>query len=168
MSRKPQPLTPELLARVAELLDAESTLTLAVTDAGGHPHAASVFYVTGTGEGARQLDLLWLSSPSSLHSVCLARNPQAAVAIHRPTFRWQEIAGVQMRGICATVEGAEREAVLPRYRERFQLGAVLGLAIRQSTLYRFRPTWLRILDNRQGFGWKAEFLLEDDSAPLRD
>jgi hypothetical protein len=160
MSRKPQPLTPELLGRVAELLEGESTLTLSVSDVEGHPHAAPVFYVTGTGEGPRQLDLLWLSSPASLHSVCLAGNPQAAVAIHRPTFRWQEIAGVQMRGVCSIVDGEEREAALRRYRERFQLGSVLGLAIRQSTLYRFRPTWVRLTDNREGFGWKAEFLLQ--------
>jgi uncharacterized protein YhbP (UPF0306 family) len=159
MSAKIQPMTPELLGRVVDLLRTESTLTLSVTDNDGQPHAAAVFYVTGEGSGAAQLDLLWLSSTSSLHSVCLAQNPRAAVAIHRPTFLWREIAGVQMRGLCSVVEGVEREQALKRYRERFQLGAVLGLAIRQSTLYRFRPNWVRLTDNRAGFGWKAEFVL---------
>lgn len=164
MSRKPQPLTPELLGRVAALLAAESTLTLAVTGADGAPHAASVFYLPSLGEGLRQLDLYWLSSSSSHHSVCLSRNAQAAVALHLPTFRWQEIAGLQMRGVCSTVTGPERKPVLSRYCERFQLGTIFSLAIRQSTLYRFQPTWMRLTDNRQGFGWKAEFDLSRPTA----
>jgi len=159
MSGKLQTLTPDLLHRVLALLAAESTMTLAVVDTEGSPHAASVFYITGSGEGPHALDLLWLSSTSSLHSVCLAKNPQAAVTIYRPTFRWQEIDGVQMRGVCSTVVGLERTAALESYRKRFQLGTVLGLAIRRSTLYRFRPTWLRLTDNRESFAWKAEFSL---------
>jgi len=45
-----------------------------------------------------------------------------------------------MRGCCSIVEGAERQAILVRYCQRFQLGAVLGLAIKAGTLYRFRPS----------------------------
>lgn len=157
MSRKPEPLTAELLERICELLQSESTLTLSVLTPAGQPHATPVFYATGEGAGLAPLDLYWLSSESSLHSLALAAHPAAAsVAIHRPTFAWREITGLQMRGHCSTVHGAEREAILPRYAERFQLGTVLSLAIHASTLYRFRPTWLRLVDNRVSFGWKAE------------
>lgn len=161
MTHRLEPLSDELLERVLELLESQSTLTLSVTDTAGHPHAVPLFYIPGAGPAPGHLDLLWLSSTSSLHSVCLEANPQAAVALHRPTFVWREIAGVQMHGVCSTVTGPERQAALQRYCERFRLGTVLGLAIRQSTLYRFHPTWVRLTDNQESFGWKAEFAVDE-------
>jgi uncharacterized protein YhbP (UPF0306 family) len=160
MKHRLGPLSEELLQRVLDLLNSQSTLTLSVADGAGRAHAAPVFYITSRAPAPAELDLLWLSSNSSLHSVRLAVDPQAAVSIHRPTFAWREIAGVQMHGLCSTVTGPERQAALQRYCERFQLGTVLGLAIRQSTLYRFHPTWVRLTDNRESFGWKAEFAIE--------
>ena len=167
MQHAPIPATEEYLRQARELLAAESTLTLSAVAADGQPHAAPVFYLPATLPEAGGpvslspgcLDLVWLSSPSSLHSACLHADPRAAAAIYRPTFAWRQIAGVQMHGHCSVVDGQERAALLPRYCGRFQLGSILSLAIRRSTLYRFRPRWVRLLDNRRGFGWKQEFLL---------
>lgn len=156
----------ELIRQAAELLASESTLVLATCDAANHPYATSVFYLPA-GERRTEaafedrLDLAWLSSPSSLHSQHLKANPHVSLALHRSTFEWKQIAGVQMRGFCSTLSGDERLRLLALYRQRFHLGTVLGLAIRQSTLYRFHPTWLRLIDNRRGFGWKAEISLAD-------
>jgi uncharacterized protein YhbP (UPF0306 family) len=148
----------EQIRQVRELLDRESTLVLSATDAAGAVHSAPLFYLAGDGPH-QPLDLLWLSSPESLHSKCLQANSRASVVVFRATFEWRQIAGVQMRGLCSVVEGEERAAALGRYRARFHLGHLLGLAIRQSTLYRFRPEWVRLIDNQQHFGWKAEFVL---------
>jgi uncharacterized protein YhbP (UPF0306 family) len=158
MKAEPRRGSAEQIWQVRTLLDGESTLVLSVTDAAGAVHSAPLFYVTGEGPD-QPLDLLWLSSPESLHSKCLQANQRASVAVFRPTFEWRQIAGVQMRGLCSVVEGEERAAALNRYRARFHLGQLLGLAIRQSTLYRFHPQWVRLTDNQQHFGWKAEFLL---------
>jgi uncharacterized protein YhbP (UPF0306 family) len=165
MKHDPIPATGELLQQARELLQAESTLVLSVADAHGQPHATPVFYLLAETSGLpnpacpspTSLDLVWLSSPHSLHSACLQADPRAAAAVHRPTFAWREIAGLQMRGLCSVVEDPARAALLPLYCERFQLGSILSLAIRRSTLYRFRPTWARLVDNRRGFGWKQEF-----------
>jgi uncharacterized protein YhbP (UPF0306 family) len=162
MKTEPKPATEEQIRQLGTLLEGESTMVLSVVDAEGLAYAAPVFYVTGAPVdtvGAEQLDLLWLSSADSVHSLALSADPHVAVTVYRPTFAWREIAGAQMRGCCSIVEGAERQAILVRYCQRFQLGAVLGLAIKAGTLYRFRPEWVRLVDNRQGFGWKAEFVL---------
>ena len=156
-------IPPDLRLAIRSLLQAESALTLAVTTPEGVPHAAAVFFLPSEDENS--LDLYWLSSRSSLHSLAIAAHPQAAITLHRPTFDWQQIAGLQMRGLCSIVEGRERKIQLPRYTKRFHLGTVLSLAIRQSTLYRFRPAWLRFSDNNRGFGWKREFDLAESAAP---
>jgi len=162
MKHDPIPATGQLIQQARELLTAESTMVLSVADAHGQPHATPVFYLlagTSTAPSPASLDLVWLSSPHSLHSACLQASPRAAAAVHRPTFAWREIAGLQMRGLCSVVQGPPRAALIPLYCERFQLGPVLSLAIRRGALYRFRPTWARLLDNRRGFGWKQEFFL---------
>ncbi|MDR3792064.1 MAG: pyridoxamine 5'-phosphate oxidase family protein [Terracidiphilus sp.] len=166
MKHDPIPATEQLIQQARELLTAESTMVLSVVDTHGQPHATPVFYLlaeTSTAPSPASLDLVWLSSPHSLHSACLLTSPRAAAAVHRPTFVWREIAGLQMRGLCSVVEGPARSALIPLYCERFQLGSILSLAIRRSTLYRFRTTWARLLDNRRGFGWKQEFFLSDIS-----
>jgi uncharacterized protein YhbP (UPF0306 family) len=56
-------------------------------------------------------------------------------------------------------DARERRAMLAGYRRRFGLGAALSAAIAQATLYVFRPSWIRYLDNGRGFGYKAEIIL---------
>ena len=170
MKSSSQPASTALIQHAAELLAAESTLVLALADPQGQTQATPLFYLPAeaspTACEKKNLDLFWLSSPTSLHSLSLTADPRASVAIHHATFAWKEIAGVQMRGLCSVVTGRERTQLLKRYRQRFHLNPALGLALRQSTLYRFRPTWVRILDNRLGFGWKAEFFLENEDAAM--
>lgn len=140
------------LETIAALLREESTLALATTDEQGQPCVAPLFYIAD-----EELTLFWLSSETSLHSQNLKRTPAAAATIYRHTENWKEIRGVQLRGTVSKVTDPVRRAALIKvYCERFKIGRVLRLAIRQSALYAFQPEFLRSIDNARGFGFKFE------------
>jgi uncharacterized protein YhbP (UPF0306 family) len=140
------------LELVSALLSEETTLTLATTNEAGEAAATPLFYLAGEGLG-----IYWLSSPKSGHSLNLLRKAEAAVTVYRSAASWKEICGVQMRGRVGTVtEPARRKALLASYCERFKLGGVFSLAIRQSALYGFEAEWIRYIDNAKRFGYKFE------------
>ena len=135
----------EFIQLVASLLKGESTLALATTADDGAPRVAPLFYICDD-----QLRLYWFSSPSSEHSLNVARNNDAAVTVYRSTDHWKEIWGVQMRGTVAVVSDRERRASVEReYIERFNLGTLFDAQIAGSALYVFEPTWLRSIDGRE-------------------
>lgn len=144
----------ERVRRVYEFLQTESTLVLSVRDAEGGVHSAPLFYFI-----AETLDLFWVSSDDSRHSVCLMSQPNTSVAVFRSTFEWQKIRGVQMEGTSTPVDGSERSSLVQAYCARFHLGPVLSLAASRSTLYRFQPRWIRYIDNAKRLGYKFELSL---------
>src|SRR5687767_5110152 len=100
------------LAAIAKFLASHSTLTLATVDAGGQPMAASLFFVSDDA-----LSVYWVSSANSRHSRNLALNPRAALTVANTTWRWAEIAGVQMEGVVTVVAAGEAwQTVWDRYR----------------------------------------------------
>ncbi len=144
--------TRKQLDLVAALLREQTTLSLATSGEGGEACVAPLFYIAD-----EELSLYWLSSESSLHSLNLARTPRAAATVYRSTKSWKEIRGVQLRGAVSKVTEPERRAVLVKaYCERFKLGRVLRLALRQSTLYCLQPEFFRYIDNSTVFGSKFE------------
>ena len=141
------------LEQVAALLREQTTLSLATTGEDGEPCVAPLFYMVD-----EEFSLYWLSSQSSQHSRNLLRTPRAAAAVHGSATSWQEIRGVQMRGAVSKITEPKRRAALVKaYCERFQLGTVFRLAIRQSTLYVLQPDFFRFIDNARGFGSNVEF-----------
>lgn len=140
---------------VFALLQRQSTCVLSTADTSGAVSAAPLYFLA-----TPQLDLYWLSSTSSRHSRNLAATGRVALAVFEPTFAWRSIAGVQMEGRCAVAPAADRELHLPAYCERFHLGSILSVAVAQSTLYRFHPTWVRYIDNGKRFGYRFELDLE--------
>src|ERR1035437_2110362 len=144
--------TQKQLGLVAALLREQTTLSLATTGEGGEASVAPLFYIVD-----EELILYWLSSQSSLHSLNLFRTPRAAATVYSSATSWKEIRGVQMRGSASKVAEPERRAPLIKaYCERFKLGTVLRMAIRQSALYAFQPEFFRFIDNAKGFGAKFE------------
>ncbi len=140
------------LELVAALLDEENILSLATAGEDGEASVAPLFYIAG-----KDLSLYWLSSERSRHSLNLRKSRAAAVTIHRNTSRWKEICGVQMRGVVEKVIGPKRRSeLIEAYCERFKLGRVVRLAVRQSGLYVFQPDFVRYIDNARGFGSKFE------------
>jgi uncharacterized protein YhbP (UPF0306 family) len=137
---------------VRELLESQSTMTLATVDEQGHPDAAPLFFFL-----QNDLTLYWLSSADSRHSINLRTRPQVAVAVYASVNRWEKIRGVQLEGTATEVsDPQQRREIIAGYRRRFRLGVLLSAAITQSTLYGFRPRWLRYTDNTRGFGYHVE------------
>jgi hypothetical protein len=140
------------LELIAALLDEETTLALATADEDGEPAVAPLFYIVDD-----ELSLYWLSSESSLHSLNLKRTSRAAATVYRSARSWRQIRGVQMRGTVSRIDDPKRRAKLVKaYCERFKLGTVFRLAMRQSALYALRPEFFRFIDNARGFGAKFE------------
>jgi uncharacterized protein YhbP (UPF0306 family) len=140
----------EPLQEAARLLDSQRTMVLSVALEGGGSHAAPLYYVRG--EGFR---LYWLSSAESLHSREIARCGEAAAAVFRPSRRWAELRGIQIRGRAARTR--KSRALIEKYKAKFGLGGELDAVISRSALYVLRPRWMRLIDNRRGFGWNMEW-----------
>jgi uncharacterized protein YhbP (UPF0306 family) len=133
----------------------QSTLALATVNAQGLPQVAPLFYVSDD-----DLNLYWLSSETSHHSINLKVQPQVAATIYPSVWDWQEIHGLQIEGLAMVVDDAQkRESILTLYRAKFALPPEFDAQIKASTPYILQPTWVRWLDNRVNFGYKSEITL---------
>jgi uncharacterized protein YhbP (UPF0306 family) len=148
------PLKSARLEKIADLLRSQSSLALS-TAPGGEPRSTPLFYLADD-----DLRLYWFSSASSEHSRTLRRDPEAAVAVYRPTDEWRKIQGVQMRGRVSAISDRERRrAIGEAYCERFGLGRFFKNAMSRSRLYVFEPDWVRYIDNTKRFGYRFEIQL---------
>jgi len=141
-------------APILSLLTETRTLTLATLDLDRSPRATPLFFATDN-----QADLYFLSNPDSPHSCNLALDPRAAVSIYPNEEKWQDLRGLQMKGLAAIVRGQEKKKAMAVYRARFPFIGSLAAALALSELYRFHPTWVRLIDNRQAFGYRTEWTL---------
>lgn len=150
-------------ARVRTFLAEHDTMTLATVGPHGQPQAAAVFFAADD-----QLNLFFLSSPSSRHSLNLQHDSRAAATVQADGQEWQTIHGLQIEGTVSQIEGPELLARATRTfagRHEFLRG-LLGLAadepaalqgpLASSRFYVLRPAWIRLIDNRQAFGYKEE------------
>lgn len=138
------------IEEAARLLDSIETMVLAVELEHGGAHAAPLYFVRGKG-----FALYWLSSPASLHSREISRTGAAAAAVFRPSRQWADLRGVQIRGRAAAVR--KSRDIIDAYKAKFRLGNELDSVIARSRLYRLEPRWMRLIDNRRGFGWNMEW-----------
>jgi uncharacterized protein YhbP (UPF0306 family) len=136
----------------ADLLNL-STLTLATVGVEGQPHSAPVYFVAGEG-----LHLYFFSDSQSQHSQDIQHDPRAALSIYPECWGWEEIHGVQMRGEVHRLErGQEWDLAWEQYQTKFPFVAGLKEIVAQNSFYRFVPNWVRLVDNRKGFGYKQEW-----------
>jgi uncharacterized protein YhbP (UPF0306 family) len=143
---------------VARALADYTTVTLAYVDEHGAPQACAVFYAL-TGDGA----LVFVSARSTRHGRALAADGRLAFTAQAEGQQWATISGVQGRGTCTPLTGAARDAAFSSYAERFPFVTEdqrLGAALAGADLWELRPTWLRLIDNSQGFGHKQEWSAE--------
>jgi len=146
-------LTPvELRDRLVGLLSL-TTMTIATTSGNEEPHAAAVYFVCDN-----QLNLFFFSSPKSQHSIDISYQPRAAVTIYPECFGWQDIHGLQMRGeIIHLKEQGEWHLAWKLYQIKFPFVSDLEEILARNQLHKFSPDWIRLVDNRQGFGYKREW-----------
>jgi uncharacterized protein YhbP (UPF0306 family) len=129
-------------------------LTLATQGAEG-PHAAPVFFAADD-----DLRLYFFSDPHSQHGRHLAQDRRAAVAFYPPSQDWREIRGLQMQGQVQQIEsGPQWDQGWACYHAKFPFVDSLKAIVAQNALYAFIPHWIRLVDNRRGFGFKQEWSL---------
>ena len=137
------------------------TASLATVGVEGQPHAANVQYAHDAA-----WCLYWISSPASLHSQHLKTNPRSAVTVYAHQDVPELIHGLQLHGEVDLVIAhgeAEWNRVWERYTAKFEFVNALPqmrAEAEKQMFYRFRPTWMRWIDNRKGFGWKVEKVLK--------
>ncbi|WJY39893.1 hypothetical protein QT196_22885 [Streptomyces sp. P9-2B-2] len=117
--------------------------------------------VTGGLEAGAGPALYFVTATTTRHGRALAE-PGARVAFtaQRDGQEWSGLTGLQGRGCCRPLTGAERAAGWQVYIERFPFVAAsdrLRAALERTTLWELRPDWLRLIDNGQGFGHKEEW-----------
>lgn len=144
----------EVREAVQRLLSETNTVVVATQGRHGVAAAALFFWAD------EHLNLYWLSSPESEHSVNLLANPEVAATVSVQAATWPEIRGVQLRGRARVADSREH---LPSYRSKFALGSDFDAVIQRSEWYVFRPTWLRYIDNGKGFAKKWELHLDPES-----
>jgi uncharacterized protein YhbP (UPF0306 family) len=134
-------------------------MTLATASPDGEPHAAPVYFVAEPlGGEAAAPRFYFFSDPRSLHGQHLAHSPRLAAALYPPCFDWQDIRGVQMRGFATPVSaGEEWNSAWGLYQTKFPFVAGLKAIVSRNRLYAFAPSWIRLVDNRRGFGFKQEW-----------
>jgi uncharacterized protein YhbP (UPF0306 family) len=158
------PAGPELRRLAEELIDEQSTMTLA-TAKEDIAWAAPVYYVFF------KSCFYFFSDPDSRHIREALRSGQASSAIHAPASTWQEIRGIQMSGVVEDVSthveswGAVRAYLkkFPFTKNFFASDAPLDLAAFarrfRVRLYRLKPTFIYYLDNGIRFGFRERLVL---------
>ena len=137
------------------------TMTLATVGPGGEPAAAPVFFVLF------EDGLLFLSEPSTRHVRNLLARPEVAVAIYKDGQAWEEIWGLQARGRVVRVPAPREAEARAAYARRFPFveaaaGTPLAEALARVRWYVVQLRWIRLIDNRRGFGWKAEWVRQQE------
>jgi len=145
-----------LRERLLRFLREHQVLALAVTEADGSAHAAGLFYAVDD-----DLQFYVVTDPATRHGQAILANSSVAGTIQRDRQQWHEIQGVQFRGSCRQLTGAERTRGWEIYSARFpflqQPNAMLTRELANTALWRIEPTWMRLIDNRAGFGHKEEW-----------
>lgn len=142
------------LSPILALLSETRTLTLATLDPDDMPRATPVFFAYDD-----QATLFFLSESDAQHSRNLEREPRVAAAVYPEVSDWHELRGMQIKGLARIVSRSHREAGLAVYAGRFPFIESLAGVVGRSEIYHLRPQWIRLIDNRQGFGFKREWTL---------
>ncbi|MEU5995880.1 pyridoxamine 5'-phosphate oxidase family protein [Spirillospora sp. NPDC047418] len=142
---------------IRDALAACTVLNLAYTDEDG-PQAGAVFFAP-----APDGSLVFVSSRSTRHGRALAADPggvRVAFTVQGDDQDWRTLRGVQGRGVCHRLTGTGLDAARAAYAARFPFvadGGELARALASADHWCVRPTWLRLIDNAQGFGHKTEW-----------
>lgn len=158
-------MEPEEVAGVRGLLEAHGTVTLATLGPEG-PWAATVFFASD-----QALNLYFVTDLRTRHGRDMAEGGTVAAAVNRDIHTWDEVLGLQMRGRASVLADDARARALALYLRKFPDVArlfgeprdaheeVIADRLRRTAFWCLCPEWVRVVDNRRGFGWKAEYQL---------
>lgn len=151
----------EQIDLLTELLSL-STMTLATTGTTGMPHAAPVYFAaqlfSPSASSLESLRFYFFSDPSSQHGKDFALERRAAAAIYPQCSGWQDIRGLQMHGqVLPVAEKADWDNAWQVYLGKFPFVAGMRSIVARNRMYTFLPDWMRLVDNRKGFGFRQEW-----------
>ena len=142
--------------RLLAFLRAHRVLTVAVAEPDDTPYAAALFYAVDP-----QLRFYVVSDPATRHGTAMLARGTVAGTVQRDEQQWHEIQGVQFRGPCRQLAGAARSRAWALYVTRFPFvstgDVLLTAALMKTALWCIEPEWVRLIDNRLGFGHKEEW-----------
>jgi hypothetical protein len=129
-----------LIELAHDLLDASTLCAISTTSRAGRPHVNTAYFAPSPA-----FDLVWLSDPAARHSRNLAAHPATAIAVYDSSQRWgSPDRGIQLIGFARVAE--PRDDADAVYCARF--AAYEPDAFPAYRLYRFRPTTLKLFDER--------------------
>jgi len=137
-----------------------STMTLCTVNPAGEPHAAPVYFVAYQSKQSGDPPRLYFFSESdSRHGQDIAALGIASAAIYPETQSWQDIRGLQLRGLVRRIPKSQPEwqAAWELYQQKFPFVSAFLKAVDKSELYVLTPVWIRLVNNRLGFGFKREW-----------
>ena len=105
-----------------------------------------------------QLNMNYSSDSKSQPAQDTASDARAAVIVH-PERSWrQDILGLQMRGAITEIHSQNtRQEVWKLFQVKFPYAAYLEQLAAFNQSYEINPHWIRLVNNRRGFGFKGEW-----------
>lgn len=157
-------LSPAALeAEIARRLGSLTTLSLATVDPQGAPCAAAVYFVHD-----EALALYFLSARTTVHGINMLATPKVAATAHDEHQEWKTLSGLQLAGEAHPVGLIEFPQAARLYNRKYPFvdllkaaddKAALAKAMAATTIWKLVPTWIRLIDNARGFGFKQELAL---------
>ena len=137
-------------SRIVKFLKKHHVLTIA-TSVGNGPWCASCFYTYLEDD-----NLIVLSTDEETrHGKEFTENPLVAGAVALETMVIGKIIGIQFHGIIYKPNRDELSKIKTRYLKRFPVAVLMD-----TQLWAIKPTYIKMTDNRLGFGkklvWSAE------------
>jgi len=103
--------------------------------------------------------LIFVSSPDSAHAQHIAKSQYVALTVYAHIDTPPQIHGVQLHGTACGLVGDDRESAIAAYLNVLELSDTpqWRQKIAKQMVYAIDPFWIRVIDNRQGFGFKQEW-----------
>ena len=131
-------------SRIIKFFRKHHVLTIATT-MDNEPWCANCFYVYLEEENA----LVFTTDSDTRHGKEFMKNPKVAGAVVLETIVIGKIQGIQFQGIVSEAEGEIRGKAKSAYLKRFPVAALMN-----THLWIVRLTFIKMTDNRLGFGKK--------------
>jgi uncharacterized protein len=130
--------------RISRFLKRHHVLTIATT-VNNEPWCANCYYVYLEEENA----LVFTTGPDTRHGQEFLKNSLVAGSVVLETRIIGKIRGIQFQGIVTELDGEELQKASHAYVRRFPVASLMD-----THLWKVRLTYIKMTDNRLGFGKK--------------
>lgn len=140
-------------ARIVRFFRKHHVLTIA-TCVDDVPWCATCFYVYMDEENA----IVFTTSQETRHGQEFVRNPRVSGTVALETWIIGKIRGIQFSGLVKEVEGEQLDKAKRAYIKRFPVAALMD-----TRLWLIVPDYIKMTDNRLGFGKKLIWNKEESN-----